>query len=178
MTEIITQSEKDGARRRNDATGQNQCLVGVQPSGLTDSGPPSPVGLASNLLARTKGYDPSSTLPRSRKLSDTNVCNLYFLAGAGLIKIGITTNLTSRIRSIRNSSPAPLVLLATGAGCTLWEGFAHSRFRHLRRHGEWFEDEGSIRDYILDLAKAPYRKIVIPDGSPLRAFGPCLGGAA
>lgn len=24
----------------------------------------------------------------------------------------------------------------------------HSRFAHIRRHGEWFEDQGDIRQYL------------------------------
>ncbi len=47
-----------------------------------------------------------------KRIIDPAHSSLYFLAGAGLIKIGVTTNLTSRIRCIRNSSPAPLELLA------------------------------------------------------------------
>jgi hypothetical protein len=78
---------------------------------------------------------------------------MYFLAGSGLVKIGITTNLTSRIRSIRNSSPVALDLLATMPGHTVLEGMVHSRFSHLRRHGEWFEDQGEIREYIASLIK-------------------------
>jgi hypothetical protein len=87
-------------------------------------------------------------------ICDTTKCSLYFLAGAGLIKIGITTNLTSRIRAIRNSSPVPIEVLAIirNAG-NVEEGFMHGRFADLRRHGEWFEDEGSIREHIERLVR-------------------------
>lgn len=74
---------------------------------------------------------------------------VYFLAGAGLIKIGITATLASRLRAIRNSSPVPIELLATMPSCDLLvEMRLHSRFDALRRHGEWFEDDGSIRAYV------------------------------
>ena len=93
--------------------------------------------------------NPSARLPRSPKLSDPDHCVLYFIAGGGLIKIGISTNLTSRIRAIRNSSPVPLELLATmERASSALEGIVHSRFGELRRHGEWFVDDGSIRRYI------------------------------
>jgi hypothetical protein len=87
-------------------------------------------------------------IPKSPKLADLSKVTMYFLAGAGLIKIGITTNMVSRIRSIRNSSPVPLDLIGEMPGCTLYEGFAHHRFRHLRRHGEWFVDDGEIRAFL------------------------------
>lgn len=73
---------------------------------------------------------------------------LYFLAGAGLIKIGITTNLVSRVRAIRNSSPIPLELLAIKPSTGFQEALTHEKFKHLRRHGEWFEDNGEIREWI------------------------------
>jgi hypothetical protein len=123
-------------------------------------------------------FDHSSTLPRSSRLTDKSVCRLYFLARAGLIKIGITTNMVSRMRSIRNSCPVPLELLAFGCGNTVFEGLAHSRFKQLRRHGEWFEDEGSIRRYILELARIPNREIIIPDNSSLQPLSMQIGGAA
>lgn len=99
---------------------------------------------------------------------------MYFLAGAGLIKIGITTNLTSRIRAIRNSSPVPLELLAIRrqAG-NVEEGLIHGKFRALRRHGEWFEDEGAIREHIDSLINN--RRAERPEGH-LRTLGPCLDG--
>lgn len=45
----------DGARRRNDATSENQAFGSVQPTGLTDGSPPSPDGAASNHFSRLPG---------------------------------------------------------------------------------------------------------------------------
>lgn len=95
-----------------------------------------------------RSFDHASTLPRKASLSDTDRCQMYFIAGAGLIKIGISTNVTSRLRAIRNSSPVPVELLAVIRGNTFFEGQAHRRFAHLRRHGEWFEDSPEIREFI------------------------------
>lgn len=96
-----------------------------------------------------------TTRPQDRfrnRVTDREKCSMYFIAGAGLIKIGITTNLTSRLRAIRNSSPVPLETLAImPRRGNIEEGFMHARFDKLRRHGEWFEDEGSIRAHIADL---------------------------
>jgi hypothetical protein len=101
-------------------------------------------------FAVQKLSSPSSRLPRKASLLNRDECEIYFLAGGDLIKIGITTNMTSRMRAIRNSSPVPLELLARGPGCTFTEMRIHAKFAHLRRHGEWFKDEGSIRQYVAE----------------------------
>ncbi len=93
-------------------------------------------------------FDHASTLPRKASLCNPDVCQMYFIAGAGLIKIGISTNIKSRFRAIRNSSPVPLELLGVTPGGTFKEGRAHQRFLQLRRHGEWFEDCPELREFI------------------------------
>lgn len=85
---------------------------------------------------KTAKFDHASTLPRKPCLADVSVARVYFIAGAGLIKIGVSTNVPSRFRAIRNSSPVPVELLGVFPGGTLEEGWAHQRFAHLRRHGE------------------------------------------
>jgi hypothetical protein len=93
-------------------------------------------------------FDHASTLPRKASLTDQTVCRMYFIAGAGLIKIGISTNVTARFRAIRNSSPVPVELLGHCRGSTATEGLMHSRFSGLRQHGEWFKDTPELRDEI------------------------------
>lgn len=108
---------------------------------------------------------------------DPEVTTLYFLAGAGLIKIGISNGLTSRIRSIRNSSPVPLELIATWPATSFEERRLHRKFWKLRRHGEWFEDEGSIRAHIEHLVRnhgAKWGETEPAQKGSNRTFGPCL----
>ncbi|MDB5697933.1 MAG: nuclease family protein, partial [Alphaproteobacteria bacterium] len=93
-------------------------------------------------------FDHASTLPRRNSICDRAKARIYFLAGAGLIKIGVTTNLTSRIRSIRNSSPVPLELLAVIPGNNFTEAGFHQRYASQRRHGEWFDDTPELRQEI------------------------------
>jgi hypothetical protein len=95
-----------------------------------------------------RSFDHSSTLPRKPSLADITVARVYFVAGAGLIKIGISTNIPSRFRAIRNSSPVPVELLGSFPGTTFNEGLLHRKFGHLRRHGEWFEDTPELREEI------------------------------
>lgn len=92
-----------------------------------------------------RSFDHASTLPRKACLADISQARVYFIAGAGLIKIGISTNLQSRFRAIRNSSPVSVDLLGSCPGTTLSEGLLHQKFAHLRRHGEWFEDAPELR---------------------------------
>jgi hypothetical protein len=122
-------------------------------------------------LMKTEGFVPSSapeelktkfdhagTLPRKASLANPDEARVYFIAGAGLIKIGITTNVPSRLRAIRNSSPVPVELLGMFRGNIGDEMDAHSRFKELRRHGEWFEDTPALREYLADKLSIPLRR--------------------
>jgi hypothetical protein len=109
-------------------------------------------------------FDHARTLPRKVELADPELSSVYFLAGAGLIKIGVSTNVQSRVRSIRNASPVSIDLLGTVPGGTLGESFLHVSFAHLRRHGEWFEDTPELRHHIA---------LCIAEQRPIRTFGPC-----
>lgn len=73
---------------------------------------------------------------------------VYFIEAAGLIKIGSTSNMASRFRGIRGSSPVPVNLIGVIPGGNPLEGILHARFSEHRRHGEWFDDCPAIRDYI------------------------------
>lgn len=66
---------------------------------------------------------------------------VYFIhaPSASLIKIGRTSNIDSRLSSLRMASPAPLVLLGTFAGGVTEEAALHRRWSSIRRHGEWFK---------------------------------------
>jgi T5orf172 domain len=75
---------------------------------------------------------------------------VYFIEAkdVGLIKIGTSTSSSSRLDAIRLLSPVPLALLAVIKGNRKVEGALHRKFRHLRRHGEWFEDTLELRAFI------------------------------
>lgn len=82
------------------------------------------------------------------RLDDIGAAKIYFLAGAGLIKIGVTTDVDKRIRSLENSSPVLLEFLGCYPGTRSDERALHDRFKHLRRHGEWFDDCAELIAYI------------------------------
>ena len=59
----------------------------------------------------------------------------YFVAGAGMVKIGTTNSLETRLKTLQCGSPVPLELLGV---CLLEEKDIHQRFKHLRKHDDWF----------------------------------------
>lgn len=69
---------------------------------------------------------------------------IYFLAGDGLVKIGFTTNLKERVRSISRMSPRKLNLIARLRGTQRNEDELHGMLKKYRQHGEWFRLEGDV----------------------------------
>lgn len=74
---------------------------------------------------------------------------IYFIcAGDDLIKIGHTTNLDARLRSLRTAHPKELQILLVIPGSRDDEQQLHRRFADLRVGREWFRHDGPISDYI------------------------------
>lgn len=67
---------------------------------------------------------------------------LYVLSCDGLVKIGITKNLTSRVASIQTSNPRPVALVhhrqAPLSRVRAWERLCHHELAGHHRSGEWF----------------------------------------
>lgn len=60
--------------------------------------------------------------------------------GVGPIKIGWSSGIDTRLAEIQRMCPVQLVLLGIIEEATMaFERELHTRFRHLRLHGEWFE---------------------------------------
>lgn len=81
-----------------------------------------------------------SNPPARRDLWKMEFARIYFVAGAGLVKIGVTTQIDTRFAQMRNACPVPLEYLGDCSGTQAQEREWHDRFRHLRRHGEWFKE--------------------------------------
>jgi len=64
----------------------------------------------------------------------------YIQAQNGLVKIGITRNLPSRLASLQSSSPILLRVVRTfdSKYVPQWEIFWHKLFKDFRVRGEWF----------------------------------------
>ena len=78
---------------------------------------------------------------------------LVYFVGTELIrgaavKIGTTTDLKQRFRSLRLASPVPLVVHAVALGDRHREVEFHREFRKHRLHGEWFKITPSLLERI------------------------------
>lgn len=64
----------------------------------------------------------------------------------GLVKIGNTLNMPTRLRALQCGSPDILRVLRTVRGNR--ESEFHERFSHLRMHGEWFKASSELLEFI------------------------------
>lgn len=84
------------------------------------------------------------------------LAGVYFIQSGDLVKIGTSTNVHERLRTLRTMSPLPLELLAIAAGSHTEETAVHARFAHLRQHGEWFAVTPELLAFIAEVrATAP-----------------------
>ena len=89
--------------------------------------------------------------------STTKPCLLYIIhaQGSSLCKIGITTDLPSRLRTIQTGCPYRCVVLATWPGSREIEARLHRHFAAYRRAGEWFELPAFCGKQIWDVIHTP-----------------------
>ena len=66
---------------------------------------------------------------------------VYFIAGAGLIKIGFTTDLDRRLNEIQSLSPVRVWLIHSFPGGYAHERELHRMFAPHRKWGEWFAEK-------------------------------------
>ncbi len=78
------------------------------------------------------------------RITNYELCSVYFVRGGGFVKIGCSTNVAARFRAIRNTSPVPVELVGQMRGGTLEEGRLHDRFARDRAHGEWFRESPEL----------------------------------
>lgn len=79
--------------------------------------------------------------------------HIYFLRGHGHVKVGTTRKPDKRITEIQVSSPVPLDVMLVVPGDVILERRIHRRFRHLRRHGEWFKAAPEFLSFVNELGK-------------------------
>jgi hypothetical protein len=93
--------------------------------------------------------------------STLNSYTVYFIQGidGGPIKIGHTVgSAEKRLGGIQSGSPIKLCLLGSifRVG-PQYESDLHSKFQHLRLHGEWFEPASDLLSFIAEHVTAPDR---------------------
>jgi len=81
---------------------------------------------------------------------------IYFVQGqrSGLIKIGYSTSIKARLRTLRTASPEPLEVLAIVEGTKDDERALHERFRFARSHGEWFHPRRRLLEHVESLVES------------------------
>lgn len=74
---------------------------------------------------------------------------IYFVRSENRkIKIGITSNLEQRLKTLSSMSPVKLELLAHCKGSTYTEQDIHRQFKQYHSHGEWFDEVPEIIEFI------------------------------
>jgi T5orf172 domain len=88
---------------------------------------------------------------------------VYFIQAkrCKLIKIGASENPKVRLRSLQNSGPDELTLLAIMPGGIEMEQKLHRLFASARQHGEWFKPTKRLRTFIAK-ALAEHDQTVTP----------------
>ncbi len=79
---------------------------------------------------------------------------LFLATDDDLVKIGHTTNLGARVRSLRTAHPKELHVLYVAPGSRDDEQALHRRFADFRVGREWFNLADPIRDYIAQMNAA------------------------
>ena len=76
--------------------------------------------------------------------------SVYFIeaVGAGRVKIGVSSDVDGRLRSLCKQSPFPLRLLFAIDGDRKQERALHRRFDAFRVCGEWFRVAGELAEYL------------------------------
>lgn len=91
-----------------------------------------------------------------------NLCDfIYFIQGksGGPIKIGITKDISSRLKSLQTGHPDELVLLAELPGSAEVEIAVHQMFSDCRLRGEWFTPTDKLLVFIKTI-KRPLLQVV------------------
>ena len=77
------------------------------------------------------------------------VPNITYLIQCGeFVKIGITADIESRLRTLESSNPHALKVVALLAGGRALERALHKRFADYRHRDEWFRIEGALAKWI------------------------------
>lgn len=83
---------------------------------------------------------------------------VYFIDDGFFIKIGFSKKPQDRIIKLQTASPFKLTLIRTVLGNKKLEAELHTRFRHLKSHGEWFRGERELRQHIREMPRPKVSK--------------------
>jgi hypothetical protein len=79
---------------------------------------------------------------------------VYFIQAGDTVKIGTSTDISRRFRTLRTMSPLPIELLGAIPGGRAEEAELHREWAPLRLHGEWFQATPELLGRIAGLCAA------------------------
>jgi DNA-binding XRE family transcriptional regulator len=86
---------------------------------------------------------------------------IYFVQSeSGLIKIGHSSSVKTRLVSLQVDNPERLTLLAEIKGSRKTEQEIHNKFSHLKVRGEWFKSDKQIFDFIAEMSSIGVQEAV------------------
>ncbi len=99
-----------------------------------------------------KGLPPAEKKRRSivpKEFGEIGVSGYVYFAKAGAeVKIGFTTNIKARVKSIQTHCAKPVEVVAVIPGSRGTEQFFHDRFSDHRIGGEWFSLVGLLAEFL------------------------------
>ena len=76
---------------------------------------------------------------------------IYFIQSLDKIKVGYTTDIEQRKKSLTIGNPHGLVVIGTIKGTKEHESKIHRKLKDHHVSGEWFHDNSNVRKYIEDI---------------------------
>ncbi len=73
---------------------------------------------------------------------------VYFLRADNTVKIGFSTNVKDRLRTIKTGCPENIRIVKVVAGTMRTERMYHERYAEYRLTGEWFDLRGRLAKYL------------------------------
>jgi hypothetical protein len=99
-----------------------------------------------------KGPFPDVVIPMP---SEQRMGTIYFIRGAGAIKIGFASSLVRRMASLQTGSPVTLEVIASFKGTMAQERQIHAALAEYRLQGEWFQDTTAVVSAAKRFARNP-----------------------
>jgi hypothetical protein len=89
---------------------------------------------------------------------------IYFIECSGRVKVGFSLDPKARVRKIEADAPFPCALIGVIAGDRQTEDSIHSRWSHLRCHGEWFAASSEFLKWIEENTEEQQRRVNVDRG--------------
>lgn len=151
----------------SDGLGAAMWSVRVRPIGLRSGGAERHAVRLNDLLLALAAVWPAPVADPGPDVTEAGLANgqhspvVYFVERDGLVKIGTTTKIDSRLERLHRGDAAlpgmtisPVRLLAIMPGDRGVERSVHELFRSLRRGGEWFEHAEPLAGFVAAVSAA------------------------